>query len=350
MEINKKKLQEALEIVKPGLASKEMIVQSTSFAFMNGKVVTYNDEISVSHPVDDLEIEGAIQAEQLYKILGKLKKDTIEAEIVKGEKGDGVNQILLKAGKAKMGLTLQSEIKLPLKGIFTTGDWHDLPEHFVKLVSFAANSAGYDMAKPILTCVHVNEKGFVEASDGIRITKGEFGEEMPIPTFLLPATSAGTMVKLKPIQIATGKGWVHFKTEVGTVLSCRVYDRDAYPPTDHLFVIDGVEIMLPKGSNPILDKAMVFAKREHQTEETVDLELGNGILIMRSKSESGWFEEETRMRYKGESIIFSISPHLLKEILDASLTCLLSPDRIKFKGENWVYIAMLKHKPKKKEK
>ena len=48
MKINKKELQEALERVKPGLASRELIEQSTSFAFMRDRVVTYNDEISIS--------------------------------------------------------------------------------------------------------------------------------------------------------------------------------------------------------------------------------------------------------------------------------------------------------------
>ena len=96
--MKKQDLLTALETVKPGLASKEMIEQSTSFAFMNDRVVTYNDEISLSHPVKDLEIEGAIQAEQLYKLLNKLKKDEIEVEI----KG---NELLLKSGNTEAGLT-----------------------------------------------------------------------------------------------------------------------------------------------------------------------------------------------------------------------------------------------------
>ena len=69
MKLNKTDLQKALEIVKPGLANKEMIEHSTSFAFIGGRVVTYNDEISLSHPVEGLEIEGAIHAEELYKLL-----------------------------------------------------------------------------------------------------------------------------------------------------------------------------------------------------------------------------------------------------------------------------------------
>ena len=56
MKTNKTKLQTALEIVKPGLANKEIIEQSTSFAFLKGKVVTYNDEVSISHPLKGIEL------------------------------------------------------------------------------------------------------------------------------------------------------------------------------------------------------------------------------------------------------------------------------------------------------
>ena len=55
--MKKNDLVEALEVVKPGLANKDLIEQTTSFAFINGNVVTYNDEISISSPIEDLEIE-----------------------------------------------------------------------------------------------------------------------------------------------------------------------------------------------------------------------------------------------------------------------------------------------------
>ena len=125
MKINKEQLQRALEIVKPGLANKELIEQSTSFAFMGGKVITYNDSISVSHPVEGLELEGAVLADNLYKFLGKIKKADVDL-VVKD------NEIILTTGKATAGLTLQSEIKLPLdETLSERGRWQKLPENFI---------------------------------------------------------------------------------------------------------------------------------------------------------------------------------------------------------------------------
>jgi len=77
MNIQKEQLKKALETVKPGLAGKEIIEQSTSFAFMGDRVVTYNDEISISHPVEGLNLTGAIRAEELYQLLSKLKREEI---------------------------------------------------------------------------------------------------------------------------------------------------------------------------------------------------------------------------------------------------------------------------------
>jgi hypothetical protein len=71
--MKKTDLIKALEAVKPGLANKEMIEQSTSFAFMEDRVVTYNDEISISHPLKGIPIVGAIKADELYAFLSKVK-------------------------------------------------------------------------------------------------------------------------------------------------------------------------------------------------------------------------------------------------------------------------------------
>ena len=44
--VNREAFLHQLESVQAGLSSKEMIEQSSCFAFIKGKVVTYNDEIS----------------------------------------------------------------------------------------------------------------------------------------------------------------------------------------------------------------------------------------------------------------------------------------------------------------
>ena len=210
--------------MKPGLANKEIIEQTTSFAFFEGRVVTYNDEISISHPLEGLKLEGAVIADKLYALLGKIKKEEIEIKVEGSE-------ILISSGRIKAGLTLQSEIKLPLgEEVMTKSKWKALPEKFTKSVSFVMTSCSRDMSRAVLTAVHINKDGFIEASDSYRVARCDLGEEMPVKTFLLPASSAVEMVKFNPTYIAEGKGWIHFKTEEDSIMSCRIFE-DEYPDT-----------------------------------------------------------------------------------------------------------------------
>jgi hypothetical protein len=340
MKVNKAQLQKALEIVKPGLASKEQIEQSTSFAFIKGRVVTYNDEISVSHPVKGLELEGAILAENLYKFLTKIKKEEIELELKD-------NEIILTSEKAKAGLLLQKEIKLPLEeGVTEKGEWYDLPEHFLTDLAFVMTICGKDLSRPILTACHINKAGFIEGSDGYRIARCELGEKLPVDTFLLPAKSAVEVVKMKPIQMAEGKGWIHFKTPARTIIHCRILLGDRYPTTGSWFNEDGILVRLPKITNEILARAQVFAKRDHLLDESITLSFEKGLFCMTSQSDTGWFKEEADMRFTSTPVKIDVTPYLLKSILEETSTFKYTEDKLTFKGERWYYVTTLRH-PKK---
>lgn len=337
MKVNKVDLLEALDIVKPGLAAKEIIESSTSFAFLGDRVVTYNDEISISHPVTGLELRGAVKAEQLYALLKKITKEEIEITITDTE-------AILSSGRLKAGLALHPEIRLPLdEEIAEKGDWQPLPELFVKHMSFAMSSCSSSLSSGVLTCVHVTQEGIIEASDGQRFTHCNLTEEMPVPTFLIPAGSVETMVKLNPTEVAEGNGWVHFKTEAGTILSCRIL-ADNYVNTAKLSKITGTKIDLPKVTNSLLERASVFAKRDHALDESVTITLENNRFKIRAEAEAGWIEEEVNFKYTGTPVTFNITPYLLRGILAETLSCILGEGALKFEGENWFYITRLRNK------
>ena len=334
MKINKTELLKALEIVKPGLANQEMIEQSTSFAFLKDRVVTYNDEISISHPIKGLNITGAILAEELYQLLHKTKADEIEFELKE-------NQIILKSGRAKAGLILQSEVKLPLEEVGEIGKWKKLPDYFTNAVKFTSMAAGSDMSRPVLTCVHINKAGFIEAADNHRIIRWTLDKKIPVNTFLVPASSARELIKLNPIQIAEGTGWIHFQTEQQTVISCRVFE-DEYPDTSKFFNIEGTALTMPKVVSEILDRAIIFSKREYSNDEKITIDIADNRIKISSQKENGsWFKEDANMRHKGEPISFVITPYLLKDILKETYSFIINETRMKFEGEGWVYLTSL---------
>lgn len=336
MKIKKQDLQTALEIVKPGLAGKEIIEQSTSFAFMDGMVVTYNDEISVSHPVPGLDLRGAVRSEELYQFLNKVSKDEIELDITE-------NEVILKAGRAKAGLRLQQEIVLPLDEISDGGDWIPLPEDFLAALAFVRDSCSQDHSRPVLTCIHVNGQT-VEGSDGYQIMKYNLSEPLDVQGILIPAASSKELAKVKPTHLSLGDGWIHFKNQADTMFSCRVLEEQ-YPNTEPHMQVKGTKITFPKRMTEILERARIFTKQEHQIDETMEIALSGGRILVKGSNEYAWFEEDAKAKFKeGKEASFHITPALLNSILNRSNTCKLGKDKIKFIGQNWEYIAALQNR------
>ena len=334
MKINREELKSALEIVKPGLASKEVIPQSTSFAFLNGNIVTYNDEISISHPIKNLEITGAIEATELYKFISKLKEEEIDIDI-------NEESIVLKSGRATAGFVLNTEIKLPIEQeLSEKSKWKNLSEGFIDVMKFVSMSCSNDLSNPKLTCVHINENGFMEASDNFRVCHHKI--EVPFSTVLIPGESVDIVTKMKPNKVSEGNGWIHFKTEYGTVISCRLFN-DVFVDTSAIIkpVKAGVEITFPDNLGEILDRAIIFVNKEEGI-TGVDINIGGKFLVVDSKTESSWFTEKSRIKYEGEPISFSVTPYLLKDILSKTKNCLLSDKLLRFTGENWVYVTSLR--------
>lgn len=343
MVINKAKLQSALAIVKPGLAARELIDQSTSFVFMDGMVVTYNDEICIAHPLEAFCVEGAVKADKLYAFLSKIKTEEISLDVVG-------NELCIIAGRSEVKIPMEAQIKLPSKeAIGAIGNWNTLPENFLRLMSFAMGSCSTDFSKPKFTCVHVGENGIIEGTDGYKITHCKLGVAMPVSTFLIPANSVVTMLAIEPTQIAEGKGWIHFRTEMGTILSCRTFE-DSFPDTSPHLVITGEIIPLPRTIKEILERAQIFSKRDHALEEQVDITLEDRRFKIQAGSEDGTFKEEVNIKYDGEPITFAIAPFLLQRIVAETTSCLFCENKLKFEGVDWIYIACLKTVKKTKEK
>lgn len=333
MKVNRAELQNALEKVRPGLANREVIEQSTSFAFVGGRVVTYNDEISISHPVTGLDIRGAVKAQELYQFLGKLDKDEIHVKASE-------NEVVIKAGKAKAGLVLQQEVRLPIEEVGEIGDWHDLPDKFTEALRFCVPSCSKNMAQPVLTCVNMRGDGRIESSDGYRVTRYDLPESLPVNTALIPARSVGELVKYDIKQISEGQGWVHFKTGDGTVFSCRVFE-DNYPDIENILAFEGTEVGLPTGMAEALKRGQIFAKGEFGMDAMIDVSIGVKKMTVSAQQDYGWFQEDVAVKHDGDPLHFRTNPVFLCEMLEKTNHCVVGQDRIKFKGDEWIHVIAL---------
>lgn len=339
MKISKQQLQKAIETVRPGLSNKEIIEQATSFIFQGGKVITYNDKISVSHPVEGLNIEGAIKAEEFYRLLGKLKEDEIDI----GKKN---NEIHLKSGRSRASFTLTQEIRLPFKDeIGEVSEWKRLPDEFNRLVKFAAGSCSSNAFEPIFTCVHVDEQGYLEGTDSYQIARCHLDGKMPIETFLIPADSVSKVLKIKPVYITSTQGWVHFSNDEGTIVSTRIYQEE-YKDLSPFMKVEGTEVKFPASIISSIEKASIFAERDSALDEQIEVDLMPEKLKISGQSDTGKFEEEAPIQYEGNEISFTIAPYLLLNIFQEQETnqCVIGENALKFQGEDWEYVSVLQNK------
>jgi len=330
--MDKEKLLNALGVVRPGLSSREIVEQSTHFAFLKGRVATYNDEISISHPLPDFGLEGAIRAEELYQLLAKLPNKELSIE----RQG---NELMLVSGRTKAGFTLQEKIEMPLHEVGEDRDWKPFPKEVIDDWRFTMFSASKDMSKPVLTCVHVRDDGYLESSDDIRITRKK-SRKLGLDTFLIPAASISDLSTYDMSEISSGHGWIHFRNKEGTEFSSRILSK-GFPDVSQYLELEGSEITFPRTLDSVLDRAMIFSKARHELDYEVEVTLHSGRMTLRSEGEDTWFEEEVNNRYKGDPVTFLVNPHLLKEITANVKRVVLGPSTMKFEGKDWEHLVML---------
>lgn len=340
MKTNRQELIDVLKAVKPALASKEIIEQSTSFVFKNNKVSTYNDEIMISHPID-LDLEGAVQAQQFFELLNKCKDEGIEITTTKSE-------LKIKGGKFKAGIRLDAEINLPIEEIPMPGkrDWKQLPDEFIKAIQYCLFSAGTDMSKPLLTCIHMFLP-LIESTDNMRLTQYTLDTraDKDEPHVFLPARAVAELINYPISKYGITKGWVHFKTPEGVVFSCRTMEGE-FPAVKHIIGMKGEPITFPTNMTETLERAEVMSETEITRERIVSIEIHENSITVKSRSKVGWYKEKFRARYSGSRVLFSINARFLMEILKHLRKAELDSENgqmIKFTGDNFVHvIAVMK--------
>jgi DNA polymerase III sliding clamp (beta) subunit (PCNA family) len=340
MKIQTNELLKILEAVKPGLASKEKLTQSDSFVFKNKQVITFNDSIRVTHPLKQLDFEGAVKSVELYKILSKIKQEEIELLLNETE-----TTLVLKAGRVKASLVIEAHIKLPFDDIGKIGEWKNIPETFNEYLQFVIPCAAKH-ANNIAGWVHVDKSGYIEALNGEAVARCKFDRSLPFPSFLLKATDGSEVIRLTPVQISVNTNWVHFKTKNDVIISCRAFGEgvERFPATNHLFdTEEGLSVTFPKNLNTVLERAAVFSKRDYFADETIEVSLSKNRCRVVARSETGsLFEEEANIKYDDERIVFNICPTALQFILSETQMCTICERKLHFSSDLWAYVAAVK--------
>lgn len=312
--VQRKNLLLALSSVSPGVARREVVEQSSCFCFQNGKVMTYNDELAVS-AVSGLppEITCAVRAEPIITLLSKLVETDIEVCVTKSE-------FRIKANNRLAGVRCDENVVLAIDevGLPDVGDpaWQPLAPEFTNGVAMVVQTAARESDLFYSTCIHIHPE-FLEACDNYQYTR--FPVETPIgESALIKASVARHIVGLRAVSVILAESWVHFRNDIGIVLSCRRW-MERFPDASPLLDWKGAKTEFPGGLSECVTKAEIFSSDSAEGNFVkvslwYDKVKQKGQLKVKGAGSLGWYAELSDVIYNGPTISFMIVPRLLAQL------------------------------------
>lgn len=334
LSVKREDLLAKLEMVKPGLASKEIIEQTSCFVFRDGYVITYNDHITCRCAVD-IDFEGAVPAKPFLELLRELRDSVLTLS-----NGDGRLNITGRPGR-KSYLTLQNEILLPLDSLEEPDEWRPLPTDFVDALRMVTLCASRENSANLMTCIHITPK-WMEASDNCQIIryKIKIGTEGRL---LARRSALQHLTTFDMTEFGESDLWIHFRNPSGLEFACRKY-KEEYFDLGPLLQVKGEKVQLPEGLVDAAKAAHIFT-RDNADHDLVKIELqgtkqGGGKIRISGQGIHGGHSEIKLVNYRGSNMSFLIDPELLT-MLTKYGSCEVENNKLKIDGDRFRYVAVL---------
>jgi DNA polymerase III sliding clamp (beta) subunit (PCNA family) len=330
MRISRQDLLTELESIQPGLSSRDIIEQSSCVVWKNGHVYTFNDEIFCRFP-SCLDIEGAVNADPLLKLLRKMTEEQIDVELNEGK-------FIVKGKRSKTRLNMEAEIFLPIDEVNIPEKFRKLDAEFGMAVDIVGSCASKDQTTFVLTCVHITPT-HVEACDNYQLARYPLGMKLK-RDICVRFSSLKAIVQLGMSQFAEDSNWCHFRNEAGLICSVRRYVED-YPELDRLFEFDGAAASFPKGLVDAADRAEIFSN-DNADDNQVLVEIQEGRLRITGEGAAGKHQEVKDLEYNGPALRFLVSPVLLRQLTERHSECVITTDRLRVDGGGkFTYVTCL---------
>jgi len=333
-EIKTMDLINELESLQKGLSPKETIEQSDCFVFMDdGTVMTYNDNIAATGKTT-LDLEGAVEAQPLLRLLNNTKDETISVEIEDEE-------LRIKGKRFSTGIKLEKEIMLPTSDIEIPSpkSFEKTPSNFSKLAKLACLTASKSTNSGVLTCVHIEENR-IESCDNDRITICYMDENYYFDEVLIPANNLTQIVKENIVGLKVDDPWVHFKTDEDFIYSTRIFPADYVDLQEHIPDEEGRQIEFPAETESIINRADVFGLDETSKSKFARIQIKKGKLTVTTRNQNGWFKESVKVKSK-ENISFSINTDFLRDVLKMTDSITIVDHTLVFMDEQATHLVQL---------
>ena len=335
--MKKTELLSAIRSVMPGI-DKSSAIGSDFLLLDENWIRSFKEDIIVSFPLET-GIRTAVRAEELYKILSKMKDEDLEVILTV----DG--KLSIHGGKTtiKMNPLQKEQITNSLEKAWAVQtdelEWFYLPKGFAEGLELCISSAGTGPALGVLAGVHFSGTDVI-STDNFRVSVYSMDEEVP-KNFTIPSKSAENLLKLGANfeTISLTKAWIHFSDKVGTIFSARVLSGE-YPNKKITGLFDTMKFDMnelpftfPEGLDAPLERAKILAGAgdtgSWESLTQISLSYSDGFLNVQASKEVGEINDQVEWKAGNieEGIILKVQPDFFKKVLGITRDFRLSPTK-----------------------
>lgn len=340
MEIKKKELAKILSDLKPGLAKREIIEEMTHFIFTKQRVLTFNDEITISHPFET-DFACSVSAKDMIDGLNKAKSEKIKMSFE-----DGQLLLTCKDQDIIMNASMDDEVKEIATSVLheaSKQSWLPVPEDFTDVMYLAMFSASRDETDEAFQGICVSGK-YVYSSDKVRLTQCEM--KAPMEFFVVRAPVANDLRRFKLKNYCLTENWVNFRTEKDILFSVKKMGDD-WPIEGALsfLKLEGSRFRLPDLLQPAAQDLITWTEGDMDFHKTIKVTFDNNLIVLEGRKETGLMRKRVMLEYQRDPITFLISPVYLAAILERGATrMIIGETRAAFKKDNMFHIMQLQVK------
>jgi hypothetical protein len=335
--VNREELLRVLETVSPGVGkgAKEGSAQAHSFAFTNGTVATYNDDVTCRAPNELVPgLECAVRAEPLLKVLRALQDKEVQVE------ANG-SHLVIAARRKRARVVMDAEVSMPLVDqLDPPKGWQPLHPDFGEGVGLVVSCTGTVKAGAMTTYAHVTPD-FLESTDNYQAGRYEVPTPIGREVFVRGEAlkHAGT---LGMVECCLGTNWLHFRNTTGLLVSCRNYQLEGFVEVGAYLALDGAKAVLPLGLAEAAKLARDAFTGEDKDRDHVTVELRKGGLRLTGLGPSGDYQEVKGVHYDGPPVAFLMKPEVLAAVCQKWSECRIGDGRLVAHSGRFKYVTVLK--------
>ena len=325
----------ALNSVKPGLATKDVIEQATHFVFTGSEVATWNDRVCVSHKLDT-PFYCSVVAEDLMAILRGMKEGDIEEMYLSPE-----NQLVIQSSYTAARLsTMVSErrVEEALASMkLDELEWKPIPQRFLSGLKLCQFSASADHTTQNLFCVYVEGMDIL-SSDGDRCSIYNMDEVMP--EMLIPASTIKDLTGYNVTHYCVSDNWLHCKTAENATFSVKLGSGEFHDIRQY-FEVEGEVAPLPIEVKDAVDSATAMCEADSVKDLKLSVIITKDLVTIHAEKERGDITKKVPCKYDGPSLNFLVNPVFFSEVIGLSTEMTVGDGVCLFQSDNFRHVISL---------